>query len=125
MNLAGYPVLLVMAIAVLASLLSEVRIGVFAVPVVVWEMVFGMCLGPNGLNVVHENEIMQWFGHRAGLAALFFMAGLDLDLEKVKGRPFALALRGWALSLGIGFAAVSALHFSYRTWTSRFGWAWC
>lgn len=45
-----------------------------------------------------------------GLAALFFMAGLDLDLRRVKGRPLQLAIAGWVISLGLGLAAVVLLR---------------
>lgn len=38
------------------------------------------------------------------------MAGLDLDLQKVKGRPLSLALRGWVLSLGLALGATVLLH---------------
>lgn len=111
LGLSAYPVVMVMAIAVLSSLLAEVRIGAIWVPVVVWEMLCGMLLGPHGLNLARNAELIEWFGHQAGLAALFFMAGMDLDLQKVKGRPIRLAARGWTLSLVLGLAAAIILHF--------------
>lgn len=46
MDLGSHPVLTVMAIAVAASLLAEVRLGVLRVPVVVWEMLFAIAIGP-------------------------------------------------------------------------------
>jgi len=45
-----------------------------------------------------------------GLAALFFMAGLDLDLKRVRGRPLLLAIEGWAISLGLGLGAALLLR---------------
>jgi Kef-type K+ transport system membrane component KefB len=99
-----------MAIALVASLLSEIRFGTLRVPVVVWEMVFGILIGPYALGVVRPGGFMQWFGQGPGLAALFFMAGMELDLQKVKGRPLSLAIRGWILSLGLGLAAAAVLH---------------
>ena len=110
MDLGAYPALLVMAVAVAASLLSEIRIGAVWVPVVVWEMAFGMLIGPHGLGIARNSDLLDWFGHRAGLAALFFMAGMELDLEKVKGRPLSIAVRGWVLSLAIALAAAAVLH---------------
>lgn len=112
MDLGAYPVLLVMAVAVAASLLAEIRIGTVWVPVVVWEMVFGILIGPHGLGIARNSDLLDWFGHRAGLAALFFMAGMELDLQKVKGRPLSLAVQGWILSLGIAVAATAVLHWS-------------
>jgi len=109
-NLTAYPALVVMAIAVSSSLLAEVRIGPVWVPVVVWEMVFGMLIGPHGLDLAQSSDLLEWFGQRAGLAALFFMAGMELDLQKVKGRPLSLAIRGWIISLAIALISASVLH---------------
>jgi Kef-type K+ transport system membrane component KefB len=110
LDLNIHPFLTVMAIALVASLLSEIRFGTLRVPVVVWEMVFGILIGPYALGVVRPGGFMQWFGQGPGLAALFFMAGMELDLQKVKGRPLSLAIRGWILSLGLGLAAAAVLH---------------
>jgi Kef-type K+ transport system membrane component KefB len=46
----------------------------------------------------------------AGLGALFFSVGLELDLSRVRGRPLSLAARGWLLSLALGFAAAGLLQ---------------
>jgi Kef-type K+ transport system membrane component KefB len=82
MDLTAHPALLVMAIAVVASLLAEIRIGTLRVPVVVWEMGFGMLVGSHGLALARSSDLLEWLGHGAGLAALFFMAGIELDLQK-------------------------------------------
>jgi Kef-type K+ transport system membrane component KefB len=84
--LGDFPALLVISIAVLASLLAEIRLGAIVVPVVEWEMAFGMIVGPHGLKIAQGGELLEWFGHQAGLAGLFFMAGMQLDLNKVKER---------------------------------------
>ncbi len=99
-----------MAIAVAAALLAEIRIGALRIPVVVWEMLFGIVIGPQVLGLVRPERMLEWFGNNLGLAALFFMAGLELDLQKVKGRPLILALRGWVLSLALALALAFVLH---------------
>ena len=109
LGLSSHPVVIVMAIAVLSSLLAEVRIGAIWVPAVVWEMLCGMFLGPHGLNLARNAELIEWLG-RAGLAALFFMAGMDLDFQKVRGRPIRLAAGGWTLSLVLGLVSAIILH---------------
>src|SRR5215472_17569697 len=93
---------MVLSIAVVSSLLSEIRIGV-RIPVAVWEILLGMILGPAflGLASVSHGELWGWFAP-AGLAALLFMAGMDIDFGRVRGRPMELALGGWLLSLGLG-----------------------
>lgn len=108
MGLSTHPVLFVMAIAVTASLLAEIRLGV-NVPAVVWEMLLAILVGPHLLGWVHSGSLLNWL-ESLGLGALFFMAGLELDLQKVKGRPLNLAILGWSVSLGVGFAAAGLLH---------------
>jgi Kef-type K+ transport system membrane component KefB len=108
MDLNSHPVLIVMAIAVAASLLAEIRISV-RVPVVVWEMVLGILIGPQVMGLVRAEGLLDWLGG-LGLGALFFMAGMDRDLEKVKGRPLSLGLRGWIVSLALGLAAAGLLY---------------
>jgi len=103
-------VFVVLAIAVLAALLGEIRLGALRIPVVVWEMLFGIMIGPQVFGLVKPGGLMEWLGDNLGLAALFFMAGLELDLQKVKGRPLTLALRGWVLSLGLALALAFVLH---------------
>jgi hypothetical protein len=108
-DISSHPVLIVMAIAVTASLLAEIRFASVRVPVVVWEMVFGIVLGPQLLGLVRADRLLEWLGS-VGLAALFFMAGMDLELQKIKGRPLSLAVRGWTVSLVLGFIAAAVLH---------------
>jgi Kef-type K+ transport system membrane component KefB len=110
LEVTGHPIVVVLAIAVAAALLAEIRIGKLRVPVVVWEMLFGILIGPQVLGLVKPGGLLSWMGETPGLAALFFMAGLDLDLQKVKGRPLILALRGWVLSLGLALALGFVLH---------------
>jgi Kef-type K+ transport system membrane component KefB len=109
MELSGHPLLAAMAIAVVASLLAEIRIASVRIPEVVLLMLIGMAVGPNALALVKPDVLFRWFG-RAGLSALFFSAGMELDLERVKGRPLELALTGWLLSLFLGIAAGLLLH---------------
>src|SRR5438445_12685896 len=89
---------MVMAIAVAASLLAEIRFGVVRVPVIIWEIAFGILIGPHGLGLATAGASLE-FLENSGLVALFFMAGIELDLEGVKGRPRSLALSGWLLRL--------------------------
>lgn len=110
-DLSSHPVLTVMAIAVASSLLAEIRIPVLRLPVVVWEMVLAIIIGPHVLGLARSGPLLDWLGGVVGLAALFFMAGMDLDLEKVKGRPFSLAVRGWGISLAVGLCAAAILYF--------------
>src|SRR5215469_14543635 len=118
MDLNAYPILTVLIIATLAAMLAELP-SRFRVPAVVWQMILGMIVGPHVLGFVQPIGRFTMFGTRVGtytllaergLAALFFMAGLDLDLKRVRGRPLHLAITGWAISLGIALIAAALLR---------------
>ena len=46
----------------------------------------------------------------AGIATVLFMAGMEIDFERIRGRPLTLGLAGWALSLAIAGLIVALLH---------------
>jgi Kef-type K+ transport system membrane component KefB len=73
-------------------------------------MVFGIVVGPHVLALARAEGLLGWLGGTLGLAALFFMAGMELDLERLRGRPLALAGFGWILSLGLGFSVTALLN---------------
>jgi Kef-type K+ transport system membrane component KefB len=77
---------------------------------VVWEILFGLILGPAvlGLASISQGELWSWFAP-AGPAALLFLAGMDIDFERLRGRPIELALGGWILSLGRGLFLTAIL----------------
>ena len=97
-----------MAIAVAAPLLAEIPIGV-RLPVVILEMVLGIIIGPQVLGLAKAEGLLAWVG-TLGLSALFFSAGMELDLDRVRGRPLSLAVRGWLLSFALGLVAAGILH---------------
>ena len=118
MDLNAYPILTVLIIATASSMLAELPTR-FRVPAVVWMMVLGMIVGPHLLGLARPVGRFTMFGERVGtytllgergLAALFFMAGLDLDLKRVQGRPLRLAVAGWALSFGLALMAATLLR---------------
>jgi Kef-type K+ transport system membrane component KefB len=101
-----HPVFWVMAAAVLAPLLAELPLR-YKVPVVVFEVLLGILIGPYGLGLVRfEGFVEAMFTF--GMAATLFMAGMELNFKHIRGMPLFLAMRGWGLSLVIG-AALSAL----------------
>ena len=103
-----HPVFWVMAAAVLAPLLAELPLR-FRVPVVVFEVLLGMLIGPHGLGLVNfEGFIESMFTF--GMAATLFMAGMELNFKHIRGMPLFLALRGWGLSLVIGVALSALLY---------------
>ncbi len=70
-------------------------------PTVVLELLLGVVLGPHVLGL-HVTEFISFFAD-LGLGLLFFFAGYEIDLRRIKGEPLRLALAGWALSLVLAY----------------------
>jgi Kef-type K+ transport system membrane component KefB len=102
--------LLVMAIAFAAPLLLGLAPWL-RVPAVVVEIVAGIAVGPSGLGWVHVDAAIGVLS-MLGLAFLLFLAGQEIDVDRLRGRPLALAGGGFALScalaLAVGLAAAGA-----------------
>jgi Kef-type K+ transport system membrane component KefB len=109
----NHPILLVLMIAVLAPLVGEVPIGL-RIPTVVVEMALGIVVGPHVLGWVPaaalapEQPVMGL--GQAGLAFLFFLVGMDIDLARFRGRPLSLAVISWCLSLLVAIVVVTLLY---------------
>jgi len=104
----GHPVFWLLVAAVVAPLLAEIPLG-FRVPVVVLEVVLGIVIGPHVLGLSHFNGfIIAMFTY--GMAASLFMAGMELEWGRIRGRPIALATLGWIVSLAVAVAFVGVLH---------------
>jgi Kef-type K+ transport system membrane component KefB len=88
--------------AALASVLVALLAPRLALPVVVLELVLGIVIGPQGLGLANVDDFTEFFGN-LGLGMLFFFAGYELDLERIKGRPLELGVLAWALSLAIAY----------------------
>jgi Kef-type K+ transport system membrane component KefB len=65
-------------------------------------------MGPYVLDIAHVTNVVTGLSD-LGLTFLIFLAGYELDLQKIKGRPLELAAAGWAISLAIGAGVAFAL----------------
>jgi Kef-type K+ transport system membrane component KefB len=96
------------AVAAVVAPLVALRLRRLAIPGVVLELVFGMLLGPSVLDWVDPIGLIADFSN-FGLALLMFLAGFEIDLQRMRGRPLALAATTWCGSLVIGLAAAIVL----------------
>jgi Kef-type K+ transport system membrane component KefB len=94
----AYPseLLLIAFVAMLAPLLAELPRG-FRLPVVVLEVILGILIGPHVFNLTSPEGMIGILGE-LGLTFLLFMVGLEIDFDKIRGRPLSLAVGGWFLS---------------------------
>ncbi len=72
-------------------------------PVVVVEIVLGILIGPQLLGFALPNEFTQFLS-TLGLAFLFFLAGMEIDFQRIRGKPVRLATWGWSISVVLGLA---------------------
>jgi Kef-type K+ transport system membrane component KefB len=95
--------LAIVATAAIAATVSGVAGGrnVF-IPVVVVELVLGVLIGPQVLDLAQISSFTDFFSS-LGLGMLFFFAGYEIDLGRISGQPLKLAIAGWALSLGLAY----------------------
>ena len=102
--------LVVSAVAVVTPLVVR-AIPIVRVPSPVLEIVAGIVLGPSVFGWVTIDPPVQVLA-LIGLAFLLFLAGLEIDVHRLRGRPLRLALAGFALSfaiaIGLGVAMAAA-----------------
>jgi len=90
-------------VALTAPLLVELAPGL-RIPAVVLEIVGGIIIGPQVLDIAHFDPHVHLMSS-IGLAFLLFLAGLEVDLERLRGPLAALALKAFALSIVLGIGA--------------------
>jgi Kef-type K+ transport system membrane component KefB len=72
------------------------------IPVVVLELLLGILIGPEGLDIARLDPFIEFF-RNLGLGMLFFFAGYEIDLKRISGRPLRLGALGWAMSLALAY----------------------
>ena len=95
--------LAIVATAAVAGTVSTVvgARGLF-IPVVVLELVLGVVVGPQALDIAHVNNFTEFFAD-LGLGMLFFFAGYEIDIARIRGDPLRLAILGWLFSLALAY----------------------
>jgi len=69
--------------------------------VVVLELLLGVVIGPRGLGL-HTDSFVTFFSD-LGLGLLFFFAGYEIDVQRIRGQSLRLAVLGWMLSLALAY----------------------
>ena len=91
--------LIVVAVGFAAPLVLGFLPGV-KLPSVVLEIIAGIVIGPSLLGIVHVDESVSVIAV-IGLAFLLFLAGLEIEFDKLRGRVLRLTLIGFAVSFAI------------------------
>jgi Kef-type K+ transport system membrane component KefB len=98
-----------LVLVLLASTLAAIAARLhhrLLLPTVVVELVLGIVIGPEVLDIDAYIEFLA----NIGLVFLFFFAGLEVIEKRVPRRELALGTAGWAASLAIGLTLGAVLH---------------
>jgi Kef-type K+ transport system membrane component KefB len=100
--------LVVVAVGLAAPLVLGFLPGL-RIPAIVLEIVLGIVIGPSGLGWV-EPDLPVSILALVGLAFLLFLAGLEIDVQRLRGRILKLTAIGFALSFAIAIVVGLGLH---------------
>ena len=92
----------IVVIAALAAVTVAIVPRRFAPPVVVVELLMGILIGPEVLEIAGTDRFIEFFSN-LGLGMLFFFAGYEIDFERIKGTPLKLGAWGWLLSVALAY----------------------
>ena len=102
----AFPTLLLIALAaVVAPILAELSRRVMPVPEVVIQILLGVLIGPSVLALTRTSSVVTALSD-LGLTYLMFLAGLELDVRRLREGHMPRAVTAWlgslALALGVG-----------------------
>src|SRR5215218_8125522 len=100
--------LLVVAAIAFAAPLALGLVPRLRLPAVVLEIVAGIAVGPSGFGWVEVDEPIEVMS-LIGLAFLLLLAGLEVDVDRFRGRLLRLSSAGFVLSFGLALAGGLAL----------------
>ena len=104
----GFTNLLIVTLIALVAPLSLGFVPRLRMPAVVLEIVAGVVVGPSVLGWVHADLAVSIVAV-LGLAFLLFLAGLEIDVDRLRGGALRLALAGYAVTLALGLGVGGAL----------------
>ncbi|MBJ7332609.1 MAG: cation:proton antiporter [Solirubrobacteraceae bacterium] len=99
----GVSFLVIVGVAFVAAVVSSLLAGRLPLPVVVLELLLGIIVGPDVLDLAQPDDFIEFFSS-LGLGLLFFFAGYEIDLDRIRGIPLRLAVLGWLISLALAYA---------------------
>lgn len=105
-----YPgtLVLIMLMAVVAPLLAYATGRWLPVPVVIFEIVLGILIGPDVLGWARQDEFVDVLSD-LGLSMLIFLAGYEIQFAAVRGDTLRRSAWAWIASFAAGLGVALAL----------------
>ncbi|MYW65906.1 cation:proton antiporter [Streptomyces sp. SID8379] len=101
--------ILIMVIAVLAPLLAYGAGRWLPVPLVIFEIVLGIVVGPDVLGWASSHGESIDALSDLGLAMLIFLAGYEIEFDKIRGDTLKRSAWAWIVALVVGLGLAIAL----------------
>ncbi|MFD8571526.1 cation:proton antiporter [Streptomyces sp. NPDC057694] len=101
--------ILIMVIAVLAPLLAYGAGRWLPVPLVIFEILLGILVGPDVLGWASSHDTGVDTLSDLGLAMLIFLAGYEIEFDKIRGSTLKRSAWAWIVSLAVGLVLAIAL----------------
>ncbi len=98
----------IVMVAAIAAITVAVVPPRYAPPVVVVELLLGIVVGPEVLDLAGTDSYIEFYSN-LGLGMLFFFAGYEIDFERIRGKPLKLGAWGWLLSIALAYGIGGAL----------------
>ena len=102
------PLLVVLAAAVAAPVIGELTRR-FGLSIIMLELALGVLIGPSLLGIAHSSGAVGAVAG-IGMAFLFFLAGMEIDLAGLRGKPIVLATLSWGLVFGASWLCAQGFH---------------
>ncbi|MFI5985751.1 cation:proton antiporter [Streptomyces sp. NPDC051555] len=100
--------ILIMSIAVLAPLLAYGMSRWVSVPLVIFEILLGLLVGPDVLGWAAPGPVIDVLG-QLGLAMLMFLAGYEIQFDRIGGATLRRSGGAWLIALALGLTAGTLL----------------
>lgn len=100
-------VVLQFAVVLAAALVVQLSLEHSRVPGIVGLLLLGMIVGPGGLAILPQEPVIELLGS-IGLLYIMFLAGLEIDLETVRGHKREAVSFG-LLAFALSFVPVAAI----------------
>jgi Kef-type K+ transport system membrane component KefB len=105
----AYTSFVIVAVIAFLAPLTRAMWPVIVVPSIVLELVGGIIVGPHGIDIASSTGPVNVFS-TVGLACLLFLAGREIQVDRLRGPLLTTSITGFVISFGLAFAAALALH---------------
>jgi Kef-type K+ transport system membrane component KefB len=105
----SYTSFVIVAVIAFVAPLIRGMVPQILVPAIVLELVAGIIVGPHGLGLAESTGPVNVFS-TVGLACLLFLAGREIQVERLRGALLTTSVAGFAISFALAFGCAAALH---------------